>query len=290
MENKYSEEKLLKLIRQVNTALNSMGQKLANKINEITKDISDIKQELDNETMRNIDGIEKIEGRLLNLEERNNLNEKETLYEEVQINKIQDTNVLETEITKIQEMIEQNKLKVCELDVKIKSLLDNHHEHEQIADDAFNDGRFDVEVTKSFEKTDNCEINNQISKYDECASKRQWCDKKESQIEFIPDRRYICNICGVTFVNRYNMETHMISKHDKLKSFNCEMCNVEFVSEWRFKKHIAVHDDKSRRKCHYFNNGGDCPFFKDGCKFLHENARLCDYRENCKRTKCQYRH
>ena len=112
MENKYSEEKLLKLIRQVNTALNSMGQKLANKINEITKDISDIKQELDNETMRNIDGIEKIEGRLLNLEERNNLNEKETLYEEVQMNKIQDTNILESEITKIQEMIEQNQLNV----------------------------------------------------------------------------------------------------------------------------------------------------------------------------------
>ena len=57
METKLSEEKLLKLITKVNTALNSMGQKLAGKINEIMKDISDVKEELDNETTRNINKL-----------------------------------------------------------------------------------------------------------------------------------------------------------------------------------------------------------------------------------------
>ena len=173
--------------------------------------------------------------------------------------------------------------------MNIKSLLNNQHEHKQTADDAFNDGRLDVEFSQTFEENEHSDMNIQIPKSDNCVSKIQH-DEKENQIGFIPDRRYTCKICGVMFINRYDMETYMTETHDKVKSFNCDSCNVRFVSEWRFKKHIAMHDDKSRRKCHYFNNGGDCPFFKDGCKFLHENARLCDYRENCKRTKCQYRH
>ena len=64
MENKLSEEKLLKFITKVNTALTSMGQKLAGKINEMMQDISDVKEELDNETTRNINVVEKVEERL----------------------------------------------------------------------------------------------------------------------------------------------------------------------------------------------------------------------------------
>ena len=104
MENKSSEEKLLKLITKVNTALNSMGQKLAGKINELMKDISDTKEELDNETTRNINGMEKIEERFSEIDRKIQDKDQEKTY-------------LDSEIRKLQEMYTMNEIKIIELDV-----------------------------------------------------------------------------------------------------------------------------------------------------------------------------
>ena len=86
------------------------------------------------------------------------------------------------------------------------------------------------------------------------------------------------------------MEIHKVRKHDKKMTFHCDECDMNFLTEWRFNKHKDIHKDVTKRKCHYFNNGGICPFSEHGCKFLHKVSEMCKYGKNCDRTMCQYRH
>ena len=41
---------------------------------------------------------------------------------------------------------------------------------------------------------------------------------------------------------------------------------------------------------YYHNNSKECPFKKFGCKFRHEDAPTCKFKEKCKWNLCQFKH
>ena len=99
-----------------------------------------------------------------------------------------------------------------------------------------------------------------------------------------------CNNCSESFESSYSLERHIISVHKKEKSYKCDLCETSFLFNWKFKKHMRIHQVKTKRKSHYYNNDKKCPFEQDGCKFAHEVSEQCKFIEKCKKTKCQYRH
>ena len=50
------------------------------------------------------------------------------------------------------------------------------------------------------------------------------------------------------------------------------------------------HKNRKRKCCHYFNNGGECPFIENGCKFKHEHAGPCKSGSKCRVKLCQFKH
>ena len=56
------------------------------------------------------------------------------------------------------------------------------------------------------------------------------------------------------------------------------------------RKTSKMHGQDKIRKCHYYNNKKVCPFQNFGCKFLHEKAGVCRFKENCGKEMCQYEH
>ena len=99
-----------------------------------------------------------------------------------------------------------------------------------------------------------------------------------------------CNQCSDSFQNRYSLENHELEIHENRKEFKCENCGLSFMSKWIYNKHIVMHQQTRIRRCHYFNNEMDCPFMKNGCKFLHEQSEICKFGQYCRGTMCQYRH
>ena len=104
-------------------------------------------------------------------------------------------------------------------------------------------------------------------------------------------KSYYCNMCNDIFVNRFSLEDHMVKVHAIEKEFKCQICSHTFLKEWRYSKHMKIHEmPESIRKCHYFNNGLECPYVNSGCKFQHEISKVCKFRQSCKRTMCIFRH
>ena len=99
-----------------------------------------------------------------------------------------------------------------------------------------------------------------------------------------------CEYCDEIFSDSYQMESHLVNVHKKIKTHKCNECEASFMMEWRLKKHIKSHSLINVRACHYFNNSDFCPFSEIGCKFRHVKANLCNFGENCKSKRCQYRH
>ena len=100
----------------------------------------------------------------------------------------------------------------------------------------------------------------------------------------------MCKMCDIPFKENHEVELHMELVHKRQRQFKCDKCEMENHLKWRLRKHMAMHEEVEIRKCHYFNNGKVCPFQKVGCKFLHEKADFCEFKENCGREKCQYQH
>ena len=100
-----------------------------------------------------------------------------------------------------------------------------------------------------------------------------------------------CNICSEHFSAVWKYEEHM-DIHSKEKVHKCEHCGKGFHLQWRMNKHKLMHDSSERkvRKCHYYNNNKTCPFVEIGCKFLHEEAKECFFKNSCHYDKCQFRH
>ena len=68
------------------------------------------------------------------------------------------------------------------------------------------------------------------------------------------------------------------------------MCDKTFALKWRLLKHQQNHLDHGRKKCHYFNNGGKCPFDDIGCMFAHEPSELCKFDAACRSKLCSFQH
>ena len=96
-----------------------------------------------------------------------------------------------------------------------------------------------------------------------------------------------CEDCGQSFSRNCDFEKHL-DNHQKEKLFECDVCGKRFFLEWRLKKHTGVHLEVTRF-CHYFNNDKPCPYSEIGCKFRHEKAGKCTFKE-CKNSLCQYNH
>ena len=116
-------------------------------------------------------------------------------------------------------------------------------------------------------------------------SKKELKSNDSEEDTYIPWLR--CKLCEMTFDKSSDLENHIKSKHEE---FNYEHCNKTFVSLWRLRKHKQIHVDKSRKHCHYFNQGVKCPFDNLGCKFLHVLSVQCKFDPSCKIKLCSYRH
>ena len=53
---------------------------------------------------------------------------------------------------------------------------------------------------------------------------------------------------------------------------------------------MALHKPNNRRKCHYFNNGKECPYAEVGCMFVHDFSEECKHGSKCTRQLCQFQH
>ena len=102
-----------------------------------------------------------------------------------------------------------------------------------------------------------------------------------------------CKECHKKFATSSLLEQHMLDDHGTVLKYLCKECGKGFHFRWRLNSHMKMHNSEIRdkiRKCHFFNNKKECPFQVIGCKFRHEEAANCKYRDQCKFEKCQFRH
>ena len=99
-----------------------------------------------------------------------------------------------------------------------------------------------------------------------------------------------CKLCDESFNRNSDLESHIKLSHEDHEVFQCQQCDKCFVLNWRLQKHIKLHSEEPVKTCHYFNNGRTCPFEELGCKFLHQEAKICTLGQNCNRRLCPFRH
>jgi uncharacterized C2H2 Zn-finger protein len=58
---------------------------------------------------------------------------------------------------------------------------------------------------------------------------------------------YVCNICGMVFVNVKELAKHseLVHAANREKMFQCQSCNAFFESKEDFEKHAIQHSKKS---------------------------------------------
>ena len=110
----------------------------------------------------------------------------------------------------------------------------------------------------------------------------------KTHMKTLHNKKFTCEMCDETFEANVDLERHLES-HKKPKLFKCEMCDKEFHLKWRLQKHMLGHGTKTKF-CHFFNNGGNCPYEEHGCMFNHSVSPLCRFQDVCSNSLCQYRH
>ena len=134
-------------------------------------------------------------------------------------------------------------------------------------------------------------LENRLEKlYRELEETRKEIEHKEKTTKFRSKSEIKCDLCDVGFDLNSDLETHIKVNHENHKVFKCDKCDKCFVLNWRRDKHMKLHTNASVKPCHYFNNGGKCPFEELGCKFLHTEAKLCKSGVKCLRRLCPHRH
>ena len=53
---------------------------------------------------------------------------------------------------------------------------------------------------------------------------------------------------------------------------------------------MTIHESLNKKKCHYFNNEKECPYFEVGCMFVHEFSGQCKFGPACVRQLCPFQH
>ena len=67
-------------------------------------------------------------------------------------------------------------------------------------------------------------------------------------------KKYICNECGVAFVEKRSLKSHMNSVHLNIKPFKCEHCQSAFVVDAELKRHVGrVHLKEKNHPCKLCN-------------------------------------
>ena len=84
--------------------------------------------------------------------------------------------------------------------------------------------------------------------------------------------------CDQTFPRFVDLEKHMKTIHGHHQEYSCDKCEKHFMIKWRLEKHMKMHTDKLMKQCHYYHNGGECPFDEYGCKFSHTVSKVCIHR------------
>ena len=176
------------------------------------------------------------------------------------------------------------------LEKSIKSLKDNYN----ILEKKMNKILIKLnDDTKKVENKENLHTSNteKIIKCKTCNIIVQNKKELKTHIKSIhPKTREVkCNDCNKVFQENWELELHMI-EHDKRKQFTCDICEKSFFLEWRLNKHMRNHSNTKKICCHYYNNSKPCPFEDIGCMFEHEQSKLCQNKNDCKRVLCQFRH
>ena len=95
-----------------------------------------------------------------------------------------------------------------------------------------------------------------------------------------------CEYCRRTSLHMSDLNNQIRSSiHTK-----CKLCDNKCDEHQFFQNHIANGEGRSRRKCHYFNSNKWCPFYKEGCKFIHEYNPACRNGESCDSHMCEFKH
>ena len=153
---------------------------------------------------------------------------------------------------------------------------------------------FDAAIAESVEKIKVMEVEPKTSgsmefKCNECSGVFQTKQCLRKHLKANHSKLLKCNICKESFEESWKLEKHMTS-HQEVKEYACNICEKTFYMEWRLKKHMTLHDNTYRKKCHYFNNDKNCPFFEVGCMYAHEISEECKFGSKCLRQLCQFRH
>nr|XP_018903931.1 PREDICTED: zinc finger protein 585A-like isoform X1 [Bemisia tabaci] len=65
----------------------------------------------------------------------------------------------------------------------------------------------------------------------------------------LPGKKYGCNLCGATFMNRSNVRVHKVLKHSSDRKFECNICNAKFKIKFILQKHINTKHSEIRNFC-----------------------------------------
>lgn len=149
-------------------------------------------------------------------------------------------------------------------------------------------------VSAKLNEMDKSVINNnkQIKEKVKCVKCKETFETKTQLFKHIKKSHlesFECKCCEFSSNKMHELENHLIANHGMSKDFKCNRCDSIFVTEWRLKKHIKMHDTKNKF-CHFVNNGKKCQYEELGCRFSHEDAPECKYKEQCSIKLCQFKH
>ena len=141
------------------------------------------------------------------------------------------------------------------------------------------------ELSKLDEKIE--EFNLEIKKFEGKLSQRVTASNTSKTVS---EKIFECDICGDEFSLHKTFKEHLRTHHNT-STMNCSECGKCFFAKWRLNLHVKHHHvQKSKRCCHFFNNGKFCPYEKMGCKFQHLKSKICKFGSSCVQDKCQFRH
>ena len=310
MDEKSFEEKFEKHQTKVSNTMKAMASKVTARVQDLIKELAEVKKDIkridnnDNKHCHCNGKNEDFRTDLKSLETRINSLEETVTAESTELGKCNIN--YDNQIQMLKEKSINNQQEIKYIDDKLRKLEEDHiqlmetsqnREHEPVAEvRTINDELNECLPNSEMETTPPLE--NKISGRNfSQTSKCKLCDKRYDQFANLKAHmkadhpcKFNCNYCDLKFSNRFNLEEHLVDVHEKKKNIQCDQCDIKFLSNWKYAKHLMLHQETSRRMCHYFNNNKECPFEKSGCKFAHKDAPRCENNNLCTRTMCQYKH
>ena len=76
------------------------------------------------------------------------------------------------------------------------------------------------------------------------------------RIDWNQKKPYTCQVCGIGYKQKHNLEKHTALVHEKKNPYNCEICDFTFACKWNLKEHItSVHGAKKSVKSNNWESG-----------------------------------